>query len=52
MQDGYVAHNSSVTTMIESLNWATLREHHKIARLSFFHGIVYKASVVNIPQHF
>ena len=41
---------SSVTTMIESLNWATLREHRKIARL--FHNIVYKASVVNIPQHF
>ena len=43
---------SSVTTMLESLNWATLREHRKIARLSFFHNIVYKASVVNIPQHF
>ena len=35
--------------MIESLNWVTLREHRKIARLSFFHEI---ASVVNIPQHF
>ena len=38
--------------MIESLNWVTLRERHKIARLSFFHDIVHKAGVVNIPPHF
>ena len=43
---------SSVTTMIESLNWVTLRERRKFARLSFFHDIVHKASVVNIPPHF
>ena len=39
-------------SMIESLNWVTLRERRKIARLSFFHDIVHKASVVNIPPHF
>ena len=43
---------SSVTTMIESLNWVTLRERRKISTLSSFHDIVYKASVVNIPPHF
>jgi len=37
-------------TMIESMNWVTLREHHKITRLSFFHDIVYRASAVNIPS--
>ena len=35
MQNNYSTH-SSVTTMIESLNWNTLRERFKIARLSFF----------------
>ena len=34
---------SSVTAMIESLNWVTLRERCKIARLSFFHDIVHSS---------
>jgi len=38
---------SSITAMIESLNWVTLREHRKD-----YHDIICKASVVNIPQHF
>ena len=43
---------SSVTAMIEQLGWVTLRERRKVARLSFFHDVVYGSSVVDIPQHF
>ena len=37
---------------VESLNWITLRERRKIAIDCLFYDIVYKASLVNIPQQF
>ena len=43
---------NSVTAMLQSLDWANLRERRKNTRLSFFHDIVYGFSIVNIPQHF
>ena len=44
MQDEYVmiiAHTyNSVTAMLQSLDWANLRERRKITRLSFFYDII------------
>ena len=32
---------NSVSNILQSLTWPTLELHHKIAKLSFFHRIIY-----------
>ena len=43
---------SSVTAILQSLKWPTLELRRKVARLSFFHKIMYNLSPVHLPSYF
>ena len=43
---------NSVSNILQSLTWPTLELRRKIARLSFFHRIIYNSSPVHLPSYF
>ena len=43
---------NSLSNILQSLTWPTLELCHKIARLSFFHRIIYNLNPVHLPGYF
>ena len=42
---------SSVTTMLTTLNWPTLQSRRKVSRLSVFHKVLHHQIVVRLPNY-
>ena len=45
-------YNSSVTSMLEDLQWPSLQHRQYVTRLKLFYNIVYSSSVLTVPNYF